>query len=335
VRKEDNIQINDELITKYLTGEASPEEAIALHDWLETPANFQKFEALERAWEFSHPRQRFAKINQKQAWQTIQGNLRFKQEIPVSGVRHFFMQNKPMLKIAASVLVVLTLSFFGYKSFHATDLVVKSFSTQENIQEIKFSDNSTAVLSRNSTITFPEIFNDDQREISLTQGEAFFKIAPNTNRPFIIHTNLGDIKVVGTAFNVFLSPTKLKVSVEEGKVLLATTVDEKYLEPGYTAITSQDTAQIVVSSTTSSNAWGYATRKFVFKDAPLLEVFAAIEKAYPCFIKIQNKDVEKCKLTATFDDVSTEYMLTLIAETLNLTVTQNEKTFSIEGKGCP
>jgi transmembrane sensor len=335
VKREDNIQVNDALIARYLTGEASPDEAMALHDWLETPANLQQFEALERAWKFSHPQQKFAEINHRRAWQTLQGSLKPKQEIPVSAIKLFFFQNNFVLKIAASSLIILTLSFIGYKTFQTADVVVKNFSTLENIQEIKFSDNSTAILSRNSTITFPEIFSGDQREINLLRGEAFFRITPNASQPFIIHTSLGDIKVIGTAFNVFLSPTKLKVSVEEGKVLLATTNDERYLKPGYTAITSQDTAQIAVSNTTSSNAWGYATRKFIFKDTPLLEVFAAIEKAYPCFIKIQNKDVGKCKLTATFDDVSTEYMLTLIAETLNLTVTKNDKTFSIEGKGCP
>jgi ferric-dicitrate binding protein FerR (iron transport regulator) len=73
----------------------------------------------------------------------------------------------------------------------------------------------------------------------------------------------------------------------------------------------------------------------VFNNTPLREVFGYVEKAQHCIINVDNSRIENCKLTATFEQVSTDYMLNLIAEALNLSVTKNdERSFTVEGEGC-
>jgi len=57
-----------------------------------------------------------------------------------------------------------------------------------------------------------------RREVRMNDGEAFFRVAPNANRPFIIDSGDSRVRVVGTAFNVRAAPPQLTVKVLEGRV---------------------------------------------------------------------------------------------------------------------
>ena len=69
-------------------------------------------------------------------------------------------------------------------------------------------------------------FVDTQRTVSLMAGEVHFEVARDTTRPFIVKAGEGLVRAVGTAFTVRLQPEALKVVVAEGKVALATSLDQ-------------------------------------------------------------------------------------------------------------
>jgi len=125
------------------------------------------------------------------------------------------------------------------------------------------------------------------------------------------------------------------VSVAQGKVLVYTEKDSVYLTPGKAAaVSSESFTPINTEISANANDWGYATRKFEFRNTLLSEVFACIEKSYPYSINVRNEAIKNCKLTATFENASAEYIVTLIAETLDLTLTKKDNVFYLEGKGC-
>jgi ferric-dicitrate binding protein FerR (iron transport regulator) len=132
-----------------------------------------------------------------------------------------------------------------------------------------------------------------------------------------------------------MQPGGLEVSVKEGKVLVYTANDSSYLEAGSTAVIQAASHTIVVKDSVNTNSWGYATQQLVFKDLPMREVIADIEKAYPYSIRLSDKNINNCRLTATFDNDSAENLVNLIAETLNLSVAKNGNVFTLEGEGCP
>jgi transmembrane sensor len=329
---EKEIEVNDDLIAKYLTGEATPEEAIALHDWLKVPANQLYFKKLQHAWAATFPSKGAPYIDSNSAWRKIDKQRKYETQ-PVRRRVLFSKPPKTFFRIAASVVVVLTFSFILYLNFRSEISSSVTISTTDSLKRITFPDNSIAVLNQNTTISYPETFNKTFREVRLSEGEAFFSIEHLEKKPFIIYTEVANIKVIGTAFNVMLGKNSLEVSVEEGKVLVFNAIDSLYIGPGNLATIDPGRTFHHVNSS-DPNTWAYATHKFVFKDTPLREVFNYVEKAQLCSIQIQNKDIENCKLTATFDSVSTDYMLTLITEALNLTVTKNDNTFTVGGEGC-
>ncbi|HKZ37034.1 MAG TPA: FecR family protein [Chryseolinea sp.] len=329
---EKEIEVNDELIAKYLTGEATPDEAIAVHDWLNVPANRLYFKKLQHAWTATFPSKRALYIDSDSAWRKIDKQRKDETQ-PVRRSVLFSKPSQILFRIAASIVLVLTFGLILYLNFRSEISSTVTISTTDSLKRISFPDRSIAVLNQNTTISYPETFNTTFREVRLSEGEAFFNIAYLDKTPFIIYTEVANIKVIGTAFNVVLGKNSLEVSVEEGKVLVFNAKDSLYLEPGNLAKLGTEQPFSNVNSS-DPNTWAYATHKFVFKDTPLREVFNYVEKAQLCSIQIQNKDIGNCKLTATFDSVSTDYMLTLITEALNLTVTKNDNTFTVGGEGC-
>lgn len=331
VKSEEDILINDELIARYLSGEATPDEAMALHTWMEKPDNEAHFQELQNAWDNVSQAFKRSIPDREKAWKKV---TEHSQEEHTKKTIVVFLSTP--LKIAASFAVVLLTSIGIFLSLDKHEIALTHLTTKDSLRAIELSDHSQVVMSRNTTIAFPEKFNDEKkREMMFQSGEAFFRITPDRTKPFIIHSSVGDIQVVGTAFNVVGDAHHISVSVTEGKVLITKGSNKRFLEPGMTGEIKADTASIVVNNYSNGNAWGYATRKFVFKDTPLKHVIECLEKAYPCSISFQTEDIGNCKLNASFDNVSAEYMLNLIAESLSLTLTKNGNAFIMEGKGCP
>jgi transmembrane sensor len=321
--------INDELIARYLAGEADPDEAMALQDWLELPENRLHFEALQASWHAGFPSRKPRVVNRGASWAVLQERM---QSAPVvEKPRGLF---SPWMRLAASVLLVVSIGLVIYIRLRPEPVTMLSLSTGDAIQEFTLPDRSTVVLSKNSVVEYPEQFNDSKREIRFRRGEAFFRVEPNAQQPFIIHAALADIQVVGTAFNVEDDGDALEISVDEGKVAVITAAGREYLEPGTRARVMKAADAVQIDQAADSNSWGYATRRFAFKDTPMDKVVQCMEKAYPLRIELSSPTLGNCKLTATFDHLSGEDMLTLIAEALNFKLTKHDSVYIMEGNGC-
>ncbi|SDD36850.1 FecR family protein [Mucilaginibacter pineti] len=103
--------------------------------------------------------------------------------------------------------------------------------------QIALSDGTQVWLNSASSMRFPFSFSGKTRDVYLT-GEAFFKVAKNAAKPFIVHTNQTDVQVLGTEFNVntYKSNTTI-TSLVEGSVSTNGHNNQKLLlHPGYQAI---------------------------------------------------------------------------------------------------
>jgi ferric-dicitrate binding protein FerR (iron transport regulator) len=332
LKSKHNIQINDELIARYLVGEAAPDEAIAFDDWLADPANRSHFEAIKEVWQATHPHKQFRQVSGNNAWSKI--NLEINAGSLSKKTKPFISPGRFALRIAATLALFITAGLVVYYSWNPGPEDI-SASSSASLRSVDFPDHSTAILYLNSEIKYPASFEGRQREVRLLKGEAFFTITPDKEKPFVIHTSVAEIKVLGTSFNVSVNNDRIEVGVYEGKVMVASAYDTSYLEAGSTGIVQAGESAIRIRSAVNANAWGYATRRFIFKDTPLKEVIASLEKAYPNTIRVRNENINNCNLTVTFDNVSAEKMVDLIAETLNLSVTKNGPMFILEGEGCP
>ena len=110
--------------------------------------------------------------------------------------------------------------------------------------QIQLPDGSLVRLNSSSSLTYDKNFGKNIREVNLT-GEAFFDVTKDSSHPFIIHTNVIDIKVLGTEFNVRSYPNdaNTETSLIRGKVevTVKNRSNEKiYLEPNEKLVVTND-----------------------------------------------------------------------------------------------
>jgi ferric-dicitrate binding protein FerR (iron transport regulator) len=332
-RVKNDIVITDELIGRYLAGEAGPDEAMDLQEWLKDRENRLRYEALAASWDAAFPEQKPREVRSAHAWAELEEKM---QPLRVVKKKRLASASRNLwLRVAASVVLLIGVGVFMVVRLGDEPVPMHQLATADAIREFILPDSSTAVLHKNSEIEYREAFKGKTREVNFKKGEAFFRVAHNLTKPFIIHTTLADIQVVGTAFNVEKSDRALEISVDEGKVLVITSAGSHYLEKGaHARIEAGDAEPVQLDRAADSNAWGYATRRFSFKDTPMNQVVQRMEKAYPFTIEFSSPSLGNCKLTATFDHLSAEEMLTLIAETLNFKVTKHDTVYILEGNGC-
>ncbi len=313
-----NIIVDDNLMVKYLAGEATPEEAMALHDWLADVGNREYFDQLSATWAAIRPGPK-ALVDRRAAWNKVHPELK-----PVKQVA--WVQ---VLKIVAAVLFVAVGGYLIYPSQEQELVTVVT----EKQREVELPDHSTIVMYDHTSITYPQTFDGDKREVGMTSGEAYFSVQPDKQKPFVIHTSEADIRVVGTRFNVVSGDEKLEVSVTEGRVMVYNDQDSSMLEAGFTGVVRKG-QPIRVTPTEDPNRWAYATKKLIFREVRLEDAIGSIEKSYHCTIEAGNVEINDCKITASFELDSAENVVNLIAESLNLSVTRNGTVFKLDGQGC-
>jgi len=119
----------------------------------------------------------------------------------------------------AAALTLLALGSAAWGGWQLTGREQVSYaSTVGEIETVTLPDGSTATLSSDSRLDVH--ISRGERHVALTQGEAFFDVAHDTRRPFVVETEGRRVAAVGTRFSVRRDPEAVRVVVTEGKVRL-------------------------------------------------------------------------------------------------------------------
>lgn len=127
-------------------------------------------------------------------------------------------------KYVAAVLVISVVAAFfinqKLKSYEQKVDFITAYTKVKQLKRIELPDGSIAWLNAASRLRIPTRFTNKNREVYLEEGEAFFEVKKNPNKPFIVHTSDLDIQVLGTSFNVkaYKEAKNIKVAVTTGKV---------------------------------------------------------------------------------------------------------------------
>ncbi|WP_158622643.1 FecR family protein [Pedobacter sp. KBW06] len=149
--------------------------------------------------------------------------------------------NPTYLKYAAAVLLMLSTGVLGYtylsQQRQASKKEIALFSDLHKQKELLLPDGSKVLLNVGTELILSKDFGESQRRVSL-RGEAFFEVAKDKNRPFIIQSGDLSTRVLGTSFNINAYPDmdKIKIAVLTGKVMVAKNIAgrEKTIAPGMT-----------------------------------------------------------------------------------------------------
>lgn len=269
------------------------------------------------------------KYSVESAWEKVERQIH-KQQSTKSGMRLLFLN--PVFRVAAAIIVAALLTFSGYEAFFKSSVgeMVEITAASQVLKTVMLPDGTLVSLNSDTKLSYPQKFSGKTREVSF-EGEAFFEVKPDKNKPFIIHAGQAQIKVLGTSFNVSAYPqTELvEVVVETGRVQVSeqTTqtakTNELILTPGDKGTLVYSSHSLHKTANQNPNYLAWKTRILTFKATSLTEVIGELEKVYKVNIRLADQELGGLMLTAQFNDYSLDFILKVIENTFRIEV-QNE-----------
>jgi transmembrane sensor len=164
------------------------------------------------------------KIDVDKAWNNLYSRLQEEGSLPGKMPSGIIFMRSTFLKIAAVALMLISIGsifyFAGKSGLLSREIVLATNNEQKNFL-ITLPDGSRIFLNRNTELAYRSNFGKPGRSVTLS-GEAFFEIAKDSTKPFIIDAGKASVKVIGTSFNVLTKnrDSAVEVFVKTGKVML-------------------------------------------------------------------------------------------------------------------
>lgn len=326
-----NQHITEDLLGKFLARETDAQESALVNDWLDkNEQNKKELADYQVIWDKTKELKQEQTVDVDLAWNKVKSKMQHPKEAKV--IPMYPKKVWSPARIAASItLIIATGLLVLLLTNKKTELL--TIQTNRNTIQQTLPDGSVVFLNRNTKISYPSDFDGNTREISLS-GEAFFDIQRDESKPFIIHANGTDVKVLGTSFNVKAYDKNVRVNVESGKVQFASKKQKTILEKGEEAAFEAENDTIIKQLTYNKNAIAYKTRTYIFEDTSLENVINILSEGYQADIKIRNSALKTCRLTTTFENESLPNALNVIAETLNIKISKEGQKYLLDGQGC-
>jgi ferric-dicitrate binding protein FerR (iron transport regulator) len=320
--------IDDTLAAKFLAGEASPEEAIIVNEWIEASVeNKVYFKKLEEAWSLDVKNNQ--PIVKQEAWQSLQANLAKNESNGFGFYPH---------KIAAAILIVMMTCagiYFYTLQNTKSELAWNVKQTTDEVASLNLADGTSITMNRKSRLKWSKQYSKTAREVSL-DGEAFFDVAHNPTKPFIISTDEIKIKVLGTSFNVWhdYDHEEIKTNVARGKVMMYDANKSIVIGAGMTGVYHKHTKEFTITKSQNQNAIGYINHSLTFSNATINEITVELSKSYGVKFVFENEKLGNCRLTTQYKNKSLSFILNIIEESLNIKYNIKGDTVYISGDGC-
>ncbi len=318
--KEFSHTLDWEIISKYLSGEMTESEREVFE--AEMAVNPSYAEAIKASGkDLTHADLYLANeaFDSEDAWSNVKKRIVNKAD---ESSRFTFSTPSPFktfFRLAASIIILFGIGLLAQTTY--TQLYPnKTFVCEMNeaSKSITLNDGSVITLNSNSKLIYPRKFKDNERRVKLV-GEAFFDIAKNPNKAFIINAKNAEVKVLGTSFNINAATNKVEVLVKTGKVQFSsiTKPDKKLiLTPGDFASLQESTLEKII--TRDDNYLSWKTRQMIFRDTKLQEVAKVLNRTYQVQIRFEEAELKNLPLTTTFDHDPLDHILNYMCIPFNL-----------------
>ncbi|RQO66427.1 hypothetical protein DBR43_29895 [Pedobacter sp. KBW06] len=298
------------LFTKYLDNNCSREEFDEFIHLIKTTGNLESMdEAMRLNWDYAKE-------------QPLPYTLSWNEVKPAAlPQRKLTSQTTVWLKYAAVLCVLLFAGLVGqqvldkdsmYHRFGQASLHVASGKTGVVVLE----DGTKVTLNANSDLRYPKKFRGQTREVYLT-GEAYFQVAQNVEKPFIVHSGKLKTQVLGTSFtvNAYGNDQPADVSVLTGKVKVQDQQSKRsvVLNPGETAANDKDGFRLSRFAN-PEDVICWIDGKMIFEDLSLRDCALKLSNKFGVRIKIAIPGASIPRITAIFQDKTLPVILNAVTK---------------------
>ena len=190
------------------------------------------------------------------------------------------------LAVAASVALVGMLALFWQPDRWLDDLQADYYTAPGELRTVTLADGSEVQLDGNSAIDVA--LSDRGREVRLRRGAAFFHVSHN-GQPFVVHAGHGEVRVLGTRFDVRREATSTQVTVEEGKVAVTPQAGRApMLLTAAQRVEYHNGDAGALETVNPQQAFGWRQGQISFRRQPLADALAVVQRYYPGRILLLN-----------------------------------------------
>lgn len=204
-----------------------------------------------------------------------------------------------------------------------------------NAYELMLADGTHIWLNAESELSYPVRFSGDKREVSL-KGEAFFDVAGDPDRPFIVRTNGMDVKVLGTSFNVsaYESEPVASVTLVKGSVAVWTGKGERLkILPSEQLCYDKHTSGSTIQQVDTRLFTSWIKGEYIFHDATLDEIFGKLRHWYDFTVQYQEEALRLRRFSLAVDrKISLAQLLELLSFTSDVKLEKGENDNTIHVK---
>mgnify|MGYP005755191887 FL=1 len=169
---------------------------------------------------------------------------------------------------------------------------------------LELPDGTVVWVNSESSLRFPEKFTSNRREVFL-EGEAYFEVKKDANRPFYVYTEVGKVRVLGTAFNVcaYSNDRFWQTTLVEGSVMINQEEKEVLLKPNEQYQIDVRTGKAGLREVLPELYTSWRDGKFYFKAYTFEELVEKLERWYDFKMFYMNEEIK----TRRFSGVVNKY----------------------------
>lgn len=248
---------------------------------------------------------------------------------------------------AASFVLAIGLMglFFSVQEFHFFDGIEYQTGKGEQLSVV-LSDDSVVYLNTASKLTVEML--EDERWVHLIEGEVYFDISHDEDRPFLVQSREAVVKVLGTKFNVRRKEADTTVSVVEGKVSVSARNDRDYLpiadlgidkndhdiaatsvrlKKGQQTSVAKNAEKLEPKVVDTEKIIAWRERRLIFESEPLANVIDEFNRYNSLSLKINDRSIAELKISGTFKADSPKSLIDYLEKYEGVEIV-NEKTRS-------
>lgn len=297
-----------ELLHKFFAGAATLEEKEAIMHWMESDPGNKQFLLKER-----------------KLYNAVLLHGEDKQVQQQAGRQQYFLRRGVVrfLRVAAMIVVAFGLGYFWQSEKTEGLIAMQTISVPAGqCVNVTLPDGSNIWLNAQTTIQYPVSFNKENRQVKL-DGEAYFDVAKDSKRPFIVNTKECSVEVLGTKFNIdaYSSRDKFETVLMEGSVKVSMLDDPTQavsLKPNNKVYRSN--GKLLTQKVSNYERYRWKEGLICFVDEPFKVVMEDFEKFYGLTIVVNNQKVTQYLYTGKFKQTDgVDYALSLLQKNIHFT----------------
>lgn len=310
--------MDDKILIRFLNKKHTSEDLLLIERWI-------KEDKAHADWLFE----------MEQIW-SLKNESRFSETTEIKKEYKRFINSKPEAKInnskrkiklswigyAAAIIIIAVMGVNLLKMQKEAEIIAQSMNVIEvpkgQRSTLTLTDGTKVWLNAESRLVYPASFTAKNREVTL-EGEGFFEVARNEKSPFIVRTDLIEVAVLGTKFNIEAYPDEIVfVTLTEGKVEVASNENNERvtLEENDQASYSRESGLNVKRGISGDLLKSWTSGEFSYIDKTLAYIVNDLQRRFNVKITILDKELENETFSSrVYDTSDVEKVLNLLKET--------------------